>query len=64
MWEPTRSDLWDSLDVAGPQELGGEEEQEAWSWCLGKEGVLSASWIVKLDPHLTFLPRQSCQVWP
>ena len=36
----------------------------AWSWCLGKEGVLSASWIVKLDPHLTFLHRQSSQVWP
>lgn len=41
-----------------------EEEEEAGMLCLGKAGILSASWIVKLGPYPTFLPKQSCQVWP
>lgn len=68
VWESTRKASGAGLDGR----VGGcgwavwaevrKEEQEAWLWHLGKEGILSVSWIVKQGPCGTFLPKWSYQV--
>lgn len=69
VWKLTRKGLWGTSGCSVRVQLLAcaqvkEEEEESGLWRLEKEGILSASWIVKLGPYLTFLPKQSCQIWP